>query len=177
MKKKIIKAILIWASVILVLRMQKTWDFRQYRYYKETKNFISLTVEVEDFYYVAGEGRRIEAYYLVTTSKPTGFSDRTFVIEGRNAELVRLTGAEQKISRGSLIEIISAPRYFYDGYDMPIAGMTIQNDDVLLFPTGYENLQNQLRKPIQRFWLAVYIVLLVMMAQCIIVVVRYRRKA
>ena len=99
MKKKIIKAILIWASVILVLRMQKTWDFRQYRYYKETKNFISLTVEVEDFYYVAGEGRRIEAYYLETTSKPTGFSDRIFVIddgkiveEGNAKELMALKG-------------------------------------------------------------------------------------
>ena len=73
-----------------------------------------------------------------------------------------------------MMEIMTAPGYFGDGYDMPIVGMTIQNEEVLDFSVGYENLQNRLRKPIERLWMAAVFILPVMMAHCTIIAVRYR---
>lgn len=68
------------------------------------------------------------------------YSDNTFKIVGDNLGIAQKRGIDTKISVGDQIEFLSAPRYFGDGYVMPIVELSANGDKLLDFEEGYSNL-------------------------------------
>lgn len=67
------------------------------------------------------------------------FSGRSFCIEGDNLKIVKERGIFEKIQIGNYIDFITAPKYFGDGYVMPIVGITVDGEELLSFEEGWEN--------------------------------------
>ena len=46
----------------------------------------------------------------------------------------------QKVQLGTTVSFMTAPRYFGDGYIMPIVEISVDGEELLSFEEGYENL-------------------------------------
>ena len=66
--------------------------------------------------------------------------DKFFKIVGRSLEIVKANKIDDKLKIGKTITIITAPKYFGDGYVMPIVAISINGEDLLDFEEGYNSL-------------------------------------
>lgn len=104
-------------------------------YYSDSSNYIAATGTVTHIKY----SEEKDALYLGFEQLSPEFSDNSFKIVGKNLSLVQENGVDQKLQTGKQIEFISAPRYFGDGYVMPIVGITVDGEVLLTFEQGYNN--------------------------------------
>ena len=111
-------------------------------YYSQKSNYVSATGTVS---HIAYSDENDVLYY--------GFSDVTyqsnstyhfeyynFKIVGENFQIVQEQNIDEKIKEGDEITFIAAPRYFYDGYAIPIVALSIGDEHVLEFDEGVDNL-------------------------------------
>ena len=77
--------------------------------------------------------------YIGFYDVPEGYSDNTFVFQGKNYDLIINNGVKSKLNLEARIEIVTSPEYFGDGYVMPIVALSIDGDELLDFQTGYDN--------------------------------------
>ena len=64
------------------------------------------------------------------------------MISGENAYEAINNAIFDNIKIGDVVIFTSAPRYFGDGYFMPIIGLSIGDTEILNIETGYQNLMN-----------------------------------
>ena len=102
-------------------------------YYSDKNNYISAT-GIVDYIKYSDDG-----LYLGFSDLDPKFSDSTFKIVGKNFKIVQENGIEEKLEIGDEVEFITAPRYFGDGYIVPIAGISVDGEVLLDFEQGYEN--------------------------------------
>ena len=62
------------------------------------------------------------------------------LIVGENLEIVKANRIDDKLKIGEQITFITAPKYFGDGYVMPIVAISISGENMLDFEEGYKNL-------------------------------------
>ena len=63
-----------------------------------------------------------------------------FIIRGDNVSVVMENGILDKVKVGDKITFTSAPRYFGDGYTVPIVALYIGDEEILNFDVGHKNL-------------------------------------
>ena len=68
------------------------------------------------------------------------FEDDCFVIAGANMDVVLANGIRRKLTMGDTITFVAAPKVFGDGYVIPIVSITIDDQELLGFEEGYQNL-------------------------------------
>jgi len=105
-------------------------------YYSEKENYVDATGTVVHIKYNEDE----TVLYLGFSGLSYPFDDVTFKLVGENLQIVREKGIDNKLELGDQIEFTSAPRYFGDGYVMPIVAIYIDGECLLEFETGYTNL-------------------------------------
>lgn len=105
------------------------------KYYSVSSNYIEVVGTVIQMNY----NEENNALYLGFEELNPEFADSAFKIVGENLLIAQKNGIDQKIQIGKQIEFISAPRYFGDGYVMPIVGLSIDGDILLCFEQGYDN--------------------------------------
>ena len=135
--KKIIKGILLMLCVILLL--SGCYSHKKYKYYSDKANYISVTGTVS-FINPADEG-----FYLGFNKMSTKLSDNAFKIVGKNLAIVETNGIMEKLQMGDEVTFITAPKYFGDGYVMPIVAITVDGETLLEFEEGYNNLLDWLK--------------------------------
>ena len=104
-------------------------------YYSERSNYITAIGTISHIKY----NEENDVLYLGIEQLSPEFADIAFKIVGKNLLIVQENGIDQKLQIGKQIEFISAPRYFGDGYVMPIVGVTIDGEVLLDFEQGYYN--------------------------------------
>ncbi len=104
-------------------------------YYSKPSNYITATGTITHIKY----SEENDALYLGFEQLSPEFSDDSFKIVGKNLSIVQENGVDQKLQIGKQIDFISAPRYFGDGYVMPIVGLTVDGEVLLTFEQGYDN--------------------------------------
>ena len=129
------KKTLLLFMVCLTLLFSACMSRKEIQYYSERSNYITATGTVMHIKYT--EDR--DELYLGFDELSPKFSDSTFKISGKNLLIAQQNGIDQKLELGDRIEFISAPRYFGDGYVMPIVGINIDGEILLEFETGYKN--------------------------------------
>lgn len=105
-------------------------------YYSEKGNYINASGTVTHIKYSENE----YALYLGFSADLVPSCDGTdFKIVGANLTTVQANGIDEKIELGSKVEFITAPKYWGDGYVMPIVAITIDGEELLSFDEGYDN--------------------------------------
>ena len=76
---------------------------------------------------------------------PEEYSDGSFVVEGENLRILVENGFSNKVKLGTEVVYVSAPRYFWDGYMMPIVELSVDGEVLLPFEEGKTNLLDLIR--------------------------------
>ena len=103
-------------------------------YYEEKENYVTATGVVS--YIQLDE----DGLYIGFSQMDYPFDDDTFKIVGENLKIVQQNGIQEKLKLGDTVTIVTAPKYFGDGYVMPIVAISIDGEALLNFEQGYENL-------------------------------------
>ena len=133
MKKRIKNIIIISIFVMLCVSLCSCQSMR--KYYLQKENYISVTGTVASIKY---DVDATTLYVSFSKLSPT-LDDIGFEIVGENLNIVQARGIDKKLKIGEQITFITAPKYFGDGYIMPIVSITINGETLLEFEDGYEN--------------------------------------
>lgn len=128
--------IIIGIIFVIFYGIEFGWKIREYRYYSDEENFMEITSEIDHISWDDSEQR----LYLGFSEIPEIFSDETFDIEGENFQNVIDNGGEEYLKFGTRVTFVSAPRYFGDGYIMPIVAIKVDEKELLTYEAGYKNL-------------------------------------
>lgn len=118
-----------------ILVLSACYSAKEKEYYAQKDNYINATGTV---IHIAYSEDNSEMYIGFSNLNPT-FDDITFEIVGDNLSIVQKNNIDEKIKIGDKIEFITAPRYFGDGYVMPIVALSVNGEDLLEFEEGYDN--------------------------------------
>ncbi len=110
-------------------------------YYSDSSNFITATGKVTHIGWSSDQSY----VYIAFDDIPEEYSDTNFVIEGENLRIVLENGFAEKVKLGSEVIYISAPRYFWDGYSMPIVELSVDGAILLTFEQGKTNLLDMIQ--------------------------------
>ena len=108
----------------------------KYEYYSDKNNYIEATGVISFINY--NEDRSI--LYVEFSDLNPVFDDTCFKIVGDSLKTLAANDIDNKIEIGTEIKFITAPRYFGDGYVMPIVEFTVGDETLLEFEEGYKNL-------------------------------------
>lgn len=111
-------------------------------YYSQKENYISVTGTVSDIKY----NEDTTALYIDLSELSPVLDDTCFKIVGENLQIVKTNKIDDKLKTGEQITFITAPKYFGDGYVMPIVAISISGENLLDFEEGYKNLLDWLSK-------------------------------
>jgi hypothetical protein len=127
--------------LLLAVILSSCYADRMLEYYADESNFQTVTGTVT---YVGFSDDR-QTLYLSISNLPEGFSSKTFEIVGKNLDVVKKTTLVHKLSEGAEVEFVSAPRYFWDGYVMPIVALSVDGYVLLDYERGYSNYMEWLK--------------------------------
>ena len=105
-------------------------------YYSQKENYISVTGTVSSIKY----NEEATALYIDFSELSPILDDTCFKIVGENLEIVKANRIDDKLKIGEQITFVTAPKYFGDGYVMPIVAISISGENMLGFEEGYKNL-------------------------------------
>lgn len=128
------RIIIITISVMLVFLCSCTTN-EQIEYYSQKDNYITATGTVS---FINFDDDYKTLYIGFTELSPT-FDDTCFKLVGKNLEKLKDNKNVDKIKIGEKITFITAPKYFGDGYVMPIVQISINGECLLEFNEGYTN--------------------------------------
>ena len=111
-------------------------------YYTQKENYTSVIGTISSIKY----NEEATALYIEFSELSPVLDDTCFKIVGKNLDTVKANGIDDKLKIGEQIMFITAPKYFGDGYVMPIISISINGENLLGFEEGYENLIDWLSK-------------------------------
>lgn len=112
-----------------------------YSYYSQNENYVEVTGKISFINFV-DESNQI---YIAFDEMSYIFSDTCFKLSGKNSDIAKENGIESVLKIGTTVDFVSAPRYFGDGYVMPIVSITINGKCYLESEIGIENLLQMLK--------------------------------
>lgn len=133
MKYPNIKAVLV---VSLLCLFTASCTARMQDYYEDKRNYISATGTVDRIQYDESS----DGLYFLLSGLSREFDTDAFRIVGDNIRIVEARGIYEKIEIGDSIAFVTAPRYFGDGYILPIVAISTSDGEALLsFEEGLPN--------------------------------------
>lgn len=135
MKKFILLLLVVLSFCLVSCKMTK----KEQEYYQDKNNYIEATGTVTHVKY--NENSTI--LYLGFSGLTPGFDDNSFKIVGGNVSILKSNNVE--IELGDKLTFITAPKYFGDGYIMPIVALWKDDECLLDFETGFSNFQSYLK--------------------------------
>ena len=132
-KKSSIILILLLMFISLVL--SACTSTKMNKYYTEKSNYINASGTVRHITYNSDKN----VLYLGFSDLSPSFDDNSFKIVGDNLPIVQKNNIDEKIKTGDKVEFITAPKYFGDGYVMPIVAISVNGEELLEFEEGYDN--------------------------------------
>ena len=123
-------------ALILFLFLSDYLSYREKAYYSDRNNFITEEATVDNIIY--NEERNHVVLWLSDIDPQ--YQSEAFIFRGENAATVLENGILSKVKIGDTITFTSAPRYFGNGYFMPIVELYIGEEAILEFEIGYQNL-------------------------------------
>lgn len=110
-------------------------------YYSEKSNYVTASGVIDYLKY--NDDR--SALYIGFSDLDYKFDDTCFKIVGENLSIVQENGIDEKISVEDKVSFMTAPKYFGDGYVMPIVSISVNEEELLEFDQGVNNLLDWLK--------------------------------
>ena len=105
-------------------------------YYCEKDNYISATGVVTHITY----SNSMDQIYIAFDEMDYSFSDNNFKIVGKSLTIAQENGLDAKLDIGDKVVFCCAPRYFGDGYVIPIVALSVEGEVLLDMDEGIVNL-------------------------------------
>ena len=128
--------VLIIGFTTLIKGIDLIWEVKEYKYYSNEENFVEVTSEINHIVWNHSE----QCVTIGLSIVPETFSDNCFDIEEENYKIVLENGGEEYLQLGTSVTIVTAPRYFGDGYIMPIVAIKVGEYELLNYEDGYNGL-------------------------------------
>ena len=139
MYNKGFKIIAFLLSVVIVCltgcRTQNDLD-----YYADTENYVWAKGTVSYIQYSDDKS----GLYLEFSDLDYAFDDTCFKLVGQNLVIAQGKGVVEKLQLGDVVTFCAAPRYFGDGYVIPIAALSVYGEEWVGFEEGHSNLMTWL---------------------------------
>jgi hypothetical protein len=136
-KELLLKLIMIITAVCIILVFPCSCNSSEkIKYYSQKENYISVAGTVSSIKY----NEDSTALYVDFSELSPMLDDTCFKIVGENLEIVQGNNIDDKLKTDEQITFITAPKYFGDGYVMPMVAISIGEENLLEFEDGYENL-------------------------------------
>ena len=130
-------------TVLLLFLFTITGCKSQYlEYYGDENNYITATGCVTFTNYSDDDFHML--VIACTDLKPT-FDDNCFKITGKNYDIILKNGIKDILRFGDEVTFMVAPKYFGDGYIYPVVALWINNECLLPYEEGYQNLLEWIR--------------------------------
>ncbi len=126
----------------IMLTFSSCWTLREKIYYNDKENFVTVS-GVVTFINLTDDGL---LYLGIDLEENHGFSDSSFKLNEANTDIVVKNGLLDSLTIGKRCTIISAPKYFGDGYVYPIVEIQIDDCVYLEFDQGYKNFMKKYDK-------------------------------
>ena len=110
-------------------------------YYSDSSNYVTAAGKLT---YIRNDAEH-DAVYLAIEDLTPAFSDPNFKIQGENYRLACERGLMEALEIGQTVTFQAAPKYFGDGYVIPIAGITVDGSIYLDFEDGKANIINEMK--------------------------------
>ena len=137
MKKYLLKQVMLITTICIILVfLCSCYSSEKIKYYSQKENYISVTGTVLSVKY----NKDITALFIDFSQLSPVLDDTCFKIVGKNLETVQTNNIDDKLNIGEQITFITAPKYFGDGYVMPIVAISVSGENLLDFEDGYKNL-------------------------------------
>ena len=135
MKKFILLLLVVLSFCLVSCKMTK----KEREYYQNKANYIEATGTVINVKYVKDS----TVLYLGFSDLSRKFDGVDFEVVGGNVSILKSNNVE--INLGDKLTFITAPKYFGDGYIMPIVALWKDDECLLDFETGFSNFQSYLK--------------------------------
>ena len=139
-RNSLLKSIIIITTVCILLCSCNSSKIIEY--YSQKENYISVTGTVTSMKYNEDD----TVLYVDFSELSSVFDDTCFKIVGENLEIVNANKIADKLKIGEQVTFITAPKYFGDGYVIPIVAISINGENLLDFEEGYGNLLDWLKQ-------------------------------
>lgn len=110
------------------------------KYYSDTENYVEVTGTIS---YVLFDEEN-ESLYLAFTDLSVDLDDNCFKIVGDNYSIIA-SESKELIQVEKTATFVTAPKYFGDGYVMPIVALTIDDCCLLEYEIGIANFMDWLK--------------------------------
>ena len=114
----------------------------KFEYYSQKENYINATGTISSLRYNDDS----TALYIEFSDLSYAFDDVCFKIVGENLQITKTNGIDDKIKVGQRVSFTTAPKYFGDGYVMPVVAISVNEENLLDFEEGHANLLSWLSK-------------------------------
>ena len=127
--------------VVLLIVSSSCTSSKMMEYYTQEDHYLYATGIVSHLQYNSDGS----VLYLGFSELSPAFDDNTFKIVGENIPIVKNNGIDQSLALGDEVIFITAPKYFGDGYVMPIVAIAANGVEFLKFEEGYQNFLTWLK--------------------------------
>lgn len=134
--------VIITTTCVILMVLCSCNSSERIKYYSQTGNYISITGTVSSVKY----SKDYKVLYIDLSESSPVLDDTCFKIVGENLTIVQTNGIDDKLKLGEQVTITTAPKYFGDGYVMPIVAISIGGEKLLDFNEGYNNFLDWLSK-------------------------------
>ncbi len=135
MKDHVKKYFVFFLLLSISLMFASCYSSRLRDYYNDESNYVNASGVV---IHIACNSEEPAIYYGFSDLSRS-FDDICFKIVGENFRLVRERGIDRLIAIGDKVEFTTAPRYFGDGYVMPIVSISVDGNTLLEYDEGLAN--------------------------------------
>lgn len=141
MKNKVWRILFVLSCLIVLSGLLTSCLSIRYRiYYPVKDNYIEVSGVVIHMKYSDDH----TVLYIAFSDMDRKLDDRSFEIVGENLRIVEKNGIDDKIKIGDRVTFITAPKYFGDGYVMPIVAISANGESLLDFDEGFKNFMDYL---------------------------------
>ena len=126
--------------LVLVVSSCTDTNKEKINYYSNDQNYIEITGTINHI--VFDDEQKV--LYLGFSNLSQKTDDDCFKVVGDSYSIV--INYKEYIQIGKTATFVTAPKYYGDGYIMPIASLSIDDHDVLKYEDGFTNLLDWLKK-------------------------------
>lgn len=142
LKKYILKQVIGIVSVALIFVSFTACNRKEMiSYYSDESYYITVTGIVSYISY----NTYSNSLYLCFTDLSFGFDDNCFKVVGENIPIVQEKIENFDTLCGKEVTFVTAPKYFGDGYVMPLVSLTVDDETILNYQDGFTNFLEWLK--------------------------------
>ena len=139
MKNKVWRILFVLSCLIVLSGLLTSCLSIRYRiYYPVKDNYIEVSGVVIYMKY----NKDHTELHIAFSDMDRKLDDRSFEIVGENLRIVEKNGIDDKIKIGDRVTFVTAPKYFGDGYVMPIVAISANGESLLDFDEGFKNFMD-----------------------------------